>query len=132
MDPHANLKEQRAHAEAIVNTDLTHEAVTDHAFALAELALALDEWRQSGGFDPYAEAFSPAPGTPTPVRGAVYEVKGTITLADGSVSEFLIERDTGYQQWGANTAARLGLTTRLLEAMTEAVVEHFPDTEEEE
>jgi hypothetical protein len=85
------------------------------------LVLTLDEWRRGGGFDPYTAA---APWTS-------YEVKGTITLADGSTSNFIIERDSGWQQSGADSK-RLTRTSNLLAAMTEAVREHFPDDPEED
>lgn len=63
MDPFANLKEQREIAQQIVahpRTIATHsDDPADHydavrsATRLAELVLALDEWRMDGGFDPY-------------------------------------------------------------------------------
>jgi hypothetical protein len=50
MDPYANVREQLALAERIVNTGVIE---ADAATRLAELVLALDEWRRAGGFDPY-------------------------------------------------------------------------------
>lgn len=50
MDPVACLLEQRMLAESLLN-----EFDADNAIRLAELVLALDNWRRSGGFDPYAE-----------------------------------------------------------------------------
>lgn len=49
MDPHANLNEQREIALRIV-VGGAYEAEIER---LAELVLALDEWRTGGGFDPY-------------------------------------------------------------------------------
>ena len=65
MDPKANIKRQRELAKEIhaiwddCNGDGTltaeqAEVVADKANELAELVLALDEWRRKGGFDPYA------------------------------------------------------------------------------
>ena len=66
MDPHANLKRQRELAQAIIDTEdaagafgMSDEdrcANEDRARELAELVLALDDWRRRGGFDPYAPA----------------------------------------------------------------------------
>lgn len=55
MDPVANIEEQRELAEAVIGDCLTDVELdfTATAVRLAELVLALDEWRQSGGFDPY-------------------------------------------------------------------------------
>lgn len=65
MDPTANLREQRLIAKDILkvwddcNADGTLTAkqqdyVSDQAARLAELVIALDNWRLKGGFDPYA------------------------------------------------------------------------------
>jgi len=53
-------------------------------------------------------------------------ITGTITLADGSTSEFSVNNEYGWQQWGATTE-RLGRTVGIVEAMAEAV---FDMTEE--
>lgn len=50
----------------------------------------------------------------------VAEVKGTITLRDGTVSEFSIGTDFGWSQWGATTE-RLGTTVGVLEGMIEGM-----------
>jgi len=62
MDPVANLREQLVLAARILalnHRDMSdagrHEA-EDAGERLAELVLALDEWRRKGGFDPYPEA----------------------------------------------------------------------------
>lgn len=67
MDPKANIKEQRELAKELLDIwdeyngedSITaaeqSEAVADKAYRLAELVLALDEWRIKGGFDPYAK-----------------------------------------------------------------------------
>jgi hypothetical protein len=55
VDPNANLREQRELARSILEIDNIREDSPDEA-RLAELALALDEWRRTGGFDPYANA----------------------------------------------------------------------------
>lgn len=52
LDPDANLKEQRELAKKILDRDDGNY----EAAALAELVLALDEWRKAGGFDPYGTA----------------------------------------------------------------------------
>lgn len=50
MDPVANLNEQLETAKKI----LADEDNTNYeANFLAELVLALDEWRRKGGYDPY-------------------------------------------------------------------------------
>jgi hypothetical protein len=63
MDPNANVEEQRAIAQQILDMGNTLEhretgkpTISKWALAdrLAELVLALDEWRRKGGFDPYA------------------------------------------------------------------------------
>lgn len=70
MDPKANIKEQRELAKEIqaiwddCNGDGTltseqAELVADKANRLADLVLALDEWRSKGGFDPYAKPATP-------------------------------------------------------------------------
>lgn len=66
MDPNANITEQRELAQRIVarpQTILSHGddksdrySLPDSAARLAELVIALDEWRRSGGFDPYAQS----------------------------------------------------------------------------
>ena len=53
----------------------------------------------------------------------ITEVKGTITLADGTISEFLIGTDGNWQQWGAVTTERLGRTVDALDAMARALME---------
>jgi len=58
MDPHANLREQRELARRIQQAENNEDPaynVGEDADRLAELVLALDEWRTKGGFDPYAE-----------------------------------------------------------------------------
>lgn len=52
----------------------------------------------------------------------ISEVKGTITLADGTTSEFSIGTDAGWQQWGATTE-RLGQTVDAIEVMARALAE---------
>lgn len=61
MDPLANIAEQRAVARkilALADSDPDEIDVTQ-AERLAELVTALDEWRQGGGFDPYAAEVDP-------------------------------------------------------------------------
>ena len=52
----------------------------------------------------------------------ITEVKGTITMADGSTSEFRIFTDGGWSQWGANTV-RLAETGVALDAMANALMD---------
>jgi hypothetical protein len=55
MDPHANLREQRELAERL-GPDAEPMHLIDYqreTERLCELVMALDEWRQRGGFDPY-------------------------------------------------------------------------------
>lgn len=59
MDPQANLQEQREIANRLLNPvedeagfRNTRDRIVD-AERLAELVIALDEWRTGGGFDPY-------------------------------------------------------------------------------
>jgi hypothetical protein len=47
----------------------------------------------------------------------VREIKGTITLVDGSVSEFMIGIDGVWQQWGA-TRERLSESSEVMDALT--------------
>ena len=65
MDPHANIYQQREVAGGIISmldsggTDGSggnYEMfdIEDIARTLAELVLALDQWRLKGGYDPYA------------------------------------------------------------------------------
>lgn len=58
----------------------------------------------------------------------IIEVTGKITLSDGSVSEFDIYADGGWQQWGA-TRERLGQTVDAVSAMAEAVIDMFEEEE---
>lgn len=51
IDPVANITEQRELATALVHGPTFD---LDDAARLAELVLTLDEWRRSGGFDPYS------------------------------------------------------------------------------
>jgi hypothetical protein len=59
MDPKANLREQREIARrlqaALDAEDVIGEIhnLAEDAGRLAELVLALDDWRKRGGFDPY-------------------------------------------------------------------------------
>ena len=53
MDPNANLEEQVALARNIVATETDDGIFENECARLAELVLALDEWRRKGGFDPY-------------------------------------------------------------------------------
>lgn len=52
----------------------------------------------------------------------VAEITGTITLRDGSKSEFSIGTDFGWSQWSADVI-RLGLTVGVLEGMIEGMKE---------
>jgi hypothetical protein len=52
MDPMENLREQREIAGRLISHRAPRPAYED-VQRLAELALALDEWRLTGGFDPY-------------------------------------------------------------------------------
>jgi hypothetical protein len=56
MDPVANLNAQLEAARAIFNCGTVpylRDKKCELAEELAELVIALDEWRRSGGFDPY-------------------------------------------------------------------------------
>jgi hypothetical protein len=118
MDPIANLNEQREIAREIIrltpSAGTVPQTLVNHGERLAELVLALDEWRQSGGFDPYA---ADAPS---------YDVRGRVTLDDGPTVEFFVDREHGYSQWGADTDD-LGRTVDLMGAIEEAVREHWPE-----
>jgi hypothetical protein len=65
MDPQANIKRQRELAANIIGRvdagPHVGQSEEDHRYQLdaeadelAELVLALDEWRRKGGFDPYS------------------------------------------------------------------------------
>lgn len=53
MDPLVNLLRQRELAQQLVESAQAGAPLVDEAVELAELVLALDEWRRKGGFDPY-------------------------------------------------------------------------------
>jgi hypothetical protein len=57
MDPTANLTEQRELADrllaAAAGSENPRETAIEDSVRLAALVRALDEWRRSGGFDPY-------------------------------------------------------------------------------
>lgn len=64
MDPKANIEEQISIAREIqrivdecsedgVQTENQAREIAENAERLADLVLALDEWRRKGGFDPY-------------------------------------------------------------------------------
>lgn len=66
MDPKTNLEEQRKLAseiiqrsDALVPDDM---CIARMGAQLAELVVALDEWRLKGGFSPYAPTGSPGSG----------------------------------------------------------------------
>jgi sensor domain CHASE-containing protein len=59
------------------------------------------------------------------------QIRGTITLADGSTSEFTTEPDLGWQQWGADQR-RLGRTVDVLEAISATVAEFEEENEDED
>ena len=64
----------------------------------------------------------------------ITEIKGTITLADGTTSEFRIGTDAGWAQWGADRA-RLGITGEDVETMARALAEDgrlVSDSDEDE
>jgi hypothetical protein len=57
MDPHANVVEATSIAHALLARLDSHDNLGDtenDAVRLAELVIALHEWRTAGGFDPYA------------------------------------------------------------------------------
>lgn len=61
MDPQANLEEQLTRAREVLTLadrdESAPRAVLEFAAVeLAELVLALDEWRRRGGYDPYRSA----------------------------------------------------------------------------
>lgn len=56
MDPVANLAEQRTLAAELIKHIDAEDAdfnIEENATRLAELVIALDEWRTKGGYDPY-------------------------------------------------------------------------------
>src|SRR3989442_490266 len=57
MDPEANVKQQREISQRIVQLEQgggwDDQQLIEEAANLAELVLALDEWRLGGGYDPY-------------------------------------------------------------------------------
>jgi hypothetical protein len=57
MDPIVNLRRQREIARQMLDGD--DYVDTGDAVELAELVIALDDWRLRGGFDPY-QPTSPA------------------------------------------------------------------------
>lgn len=53
MDPNENIKRQRELATKLAEADTGPGKIAAWTRELAELVIALDEWRTSGGFDPY-------------------------------------------------------------------------------
>jgi hypothetical protein len=68
------------------------------------------------------------------VRDDIHPVSitGKILLSDGSETEFSIQPDLGWQQWG-NITEKIGATVDLMDALAEASAEfvHEPAEEEE-
>lgn len=64
----------------------------------------------------------PEPRQPAPVD----LIEGQIRRTDGTNTNFMIDPDAGYTQWGASTEA-LGDNVELLSAMTRAVYEHLEE-----
>jgi hypothetical protein len=60
MDPQANIQEQVAYARAIIagadDANLPEDYYRPECVELAERVLALHEWRERGGFDPYGRS----------------------------------------------------------------------------
>lgn len=55
MDPKANLAEQLRLSSRIVYQYENEKPLNEeNVYRLAELVIALDEWRRKGGFSPYA------------------------------------------------------------------------------
>jgi hypothetical protein len=68
MDPKANIDEQHHLATSLLDTINAgaisqHPDIEDDVKRLCELVLALDQWRSTGGFDPY-----PAPSASDKAR----------------------------------------------------------------
>lgn len=60
MDPQTNIVEQQVTAVAILACqDEGSEAYPDEVVQLAELVIAQIKWRESGGFDPFADPDAP-------------------------------------------------------------------------
>ena len=51
----------------------------------------------------------------------IANITGKIELVDGTVSEFVIDQDGVWTQWGAERA-RLGLTVDALDAMVQGLI----------
>lgn len=67
---------------------------------------------------------------PKPVGLSV--VKGKITDSKGNVTEFLMTRDVGWHQWGPVSKEVLGDRVDALDAIAEALSEHWATEEEED
>lgn len=52
----------------------------------------------------------------------ITSIEGTITLADGTTSKFIIGTDFGWQQWGADIE-RIGKTVDTMEALVDGLKE---------
>lgn len=99
MDPDANLKEQLELAHEIQELWDQDEEVPDteeiaiKGERLAELVLALHEWRKSGGFDPYTE-----PSTEDKVKSEIESIlrKFGIDLDQYGTREVIMECDDTY------------------------------------
>lgn len=58
-------------------------------------------------------------------------ISGKILLSDGTTTEFSINPDQGWQQWGQSTPT-LAATVDLMDALAEASGEHLREVEEPE
>lgn len=77
MDPNANIEEQRSLAREVIRTE---EGDSVNGLRLAELVLALDEWRTKGGFDPYGATPSLSSSVVCPDCGAEVDVRSARAL----------------------------------------------------
>lgn len=90
MDPHANLEEQLAISGSVLATE---DEWPDEAVRLAELVVALHEWRRGGGFDPYLPALQ-EDAFPNHVQAIALGrfLRGRFSLRDPSMRRAVVSR----------------------------------------
>lgn len=57
-------------------------------------------------------------------------IQGSVELSDGSKTEFSIQPNLGWQQWG-NTTEKLFVTTPLMDDLVTATADHLSDNDED-
>lgn len=87
MDPQANVVEANCLAREIADRDFggNVDGFESMALRLAELFLALHEWRLSGGFDPFADPDAPVANPQA--NALLHRVKVNVSSHVGYIAE---------------------------------------------